>query len=245
MKTLPRGTALGLLLASCLAPMARAQTEAPRAEAVFRTTTLSLAADGEIRAAPDIATISLGVTSAAKSASEALSANATRMGQVMAALKGSGIAPKDIQTSGLNVSAQYAYEQNQPPRLTGYQASNQATVTVRELGRLGPTVDAAVNSGATQVNGIEFGLTDSTGAENAARERAVRALQAKAELYARATGYRVSRLVSLGEGAGFAVPPPMPMASFAKRGALADQTIVSPGQLTVRIEVTGLYELAR
>ena len=106
-------------------------------------------------------------------------------------------------------------------------------------------MDAAVNSGANQVNGIGFGLNDPTGAENAAREKAVRALQAKAELYARATGYRVSRLVSLSEGASFAVQPPMPMAGFAERSAVADQTIVSPGELKIRIDVTGLFELAR
>ncbi len=245
MRTFLRGAALSLLLVSSASTMALAQTAQPGAEAMFRTTTLNLAADGEIHVAPDIATINLGVTSIAKSASEALADNATRMSQVIATLKRSSIASKDIQTSGLNVSAQYAYEQNQPPRLTGYQASNQVTVTVRELSRLGPAVDAVVSAGANQVNGISFALSDPAAAENAAREQAVRALQAKADLYARATGYRVSRLVSLSEGASFASQPPMVMASFARRGAVADQTIVSPGELKVRIDVTGLYELTR
>ena len=172
-----------------------------------------------------------------------MAANARRMNQVLAALKSAGIAAKDIQTSTLNLTAQYAYAQGQPPRLTGYQAANQISVTVHDLSRLGAAVDATVNAGANQVNGISFGLDDPTAAENAARLAAVKALQAKAELYARATGYRVSRLVSLSEGGGYAPSPPLPMATFAKREAAASP--VQPGELKVRIDVTGLYELAR
>ncbi|MFI4964944.1 MAG: SIMPL domain-containing protein [Caulobacterales bacterium] len=245
MKTFLPAAALALLLAGVATSPALAQAAAPAADAVFRATTLNLAADGEINAAPDMASINLGVTSIARSAAEALADNSTRMNQVVAALTKSGIAAKDIRTSGLNVSAQYAYEQNQPPRLTGYQASNQVAVTVHDLSRLGRAVDAAVAAGGNQVNGIAFGLNDPAAAEDAARERAVRALQAKAELYAKATGYRVLRLVSLSEGADFAAQPPRPMFSVAARSAVADQTVISPGELKVRVDVTGVYELAR
>jgi uncharacterized protein YggE len=117
-------------------------------------------------------------------------------------------------------------------------------VVVRDLDRLGPLVDATVKAGADQVSGISFGLKDSSADEDAARLQAVKALQAKAELYARATGYRVVRLVSLSEGAADAPSPPMPMVRFAKTAA-ADGTAVSPGELKVRIEVGGLYELER
>jgi hypothetical protein len=245
MKTFLRAGALGLVLAAGAAPMALAQAAPPAADTMFRATTLNLAADGEIKAAPDMATISLGVMTEAKTAAAAMASNAQRMSQVMAALQKAGIAAKDIQTSGLNLNAQYQYEQNMPPRLTGYQASNQVTVTVHDLARLGAAVDATVNAGANQVNGISFGLDDPTSAENAARERAVKALQAKADLYARATGYRVGRLVSLSEGGGYSAPPPMPMMmNQMKREAMAD-TAVSPGELRVRVDVTGLYELTR
>src|SRR5438445_324308 len=78
-------------------------------------------------------------------------------------------------------------------------------------------------------------------AEHAARLDAVKALQAKADLYARATGYRVTRLISLGEGGGYAPPRPIAFAGAAEMRAAAP-TPVSPGELRVRIEVTGLYE---
>jgi uncharacterized protein YggE len=244
MKTVLRTAALSLILAASAAPMALAQASPPAADTMFRATTLNLAAYGEVNAQPDMATINLGVATQGKSAAEAMAANAARMSQVMAALKKAGIAARDTQTSGLNLNPQYVYEQNQPPRLTGYQAANQVTVTVHDLARLGAAVDATVNAGANQVNGISFGLNDPTAAENAAREEAVKALRAKADLYAMATGYRIGRLVSLSEGGGYAAQPPMPMVAFAAKREAMD-TPVSAGELRVRIDVTGLYELNR
>jgi uncharacterized protein YggE len=244
MKTFLRAGALGLLLAAGAMSAAEAAADPPAAETLFRATTLNLAAVGEVKAAPDMASIGLGVTTQARTAAQALADNAARMGQVMAALKAAGVAARDIRTSGLTLNAQYAYEQGQAPRLTGYQAANQLSVTVHDLTRLGAAVDATVGAGANQVNGISFGLADPTAAENAAREQAVHTLQAKADLYARATGYRVSRLVSLSEGAASEGPrPPMPMMAMAR--AQKAETSVAPGELDVRVDVAAVYELAR
>jgi uncharacterized protein YggE len=219
--------------------------QATASDAMFRTTTFALSAHGESRVAPDMATINLGVIGEAPNAAAAMAANASKMNKVMAALKTAGIAPKDIQTSGLNLNPQYVYQQNEPARLTGYQATSQVTVTVHDLARLGRAVDATVGAGADQVNGISFGLDDPTAAEDAARLAAVKALAAKADLYAKATGLKVARLVSLSEGGGYVpAPPPMPMMAMARMKA-ADSTAVSPGELKVRVDVTGLYELAR
>lgn len=247
MKTLMRAATLGLALSTAVAvPAAMAQAAPPAAESMFRATTLNLSAYGETKIAPDMATITLGVMTEGKTAAEAMQSNATRMNAVMASLRKAGIPDKDIQTSNLNLNPQYRYQENQPPLLVGYQASNNVTITVNDLKRLGPAVDASVASGANQVHGISFGLQDSTTAENAAREAAVKALAAKADLYARATGHRVTRLVGLSEGGGYAPQPPMPMVAYAaKREAMDAGTSIAGGELKVRIDITGLYELAR
>jgi uncharacterized protein YggE len=86
-------------------------------------------------------------------------------------------------------------------------------------------------------------LKDSSAAEDQARLAAVKALRAKAELYASATGYRVARLVNLSEGGGVEPGPIAPMMMQA-RVAVA-KTPVAAGELTVRIDVNGLYELAK
>jgi uncharacterized protein YggE len=249
MKALFRAAAVSALIVAGTAGAAVAQT-APTpvaADSLFRATTLNLSAYGEIAQKPDKATITLGVQTDGASAGEAMRLNAEKMNQVIAALKKAGVADKDIRTSTLNLNPQYVYQENLPPRLTGYQASNQVTVTVLDLKKLGGIVDAVVNSGASNVGGIAFGLQNSDAAEDAARLEAVKALQAKADLYARATGYRVARLVTLSEGGGYNPPaPPMMMANFARMEKAADGgTPLEAGELKVRIDVNATFELVK
>lgn len=238
----PAAFAAVLLLGA--APSALAQ-EAPAADAAFRATTLSLSAYGEVKAVPDMATITLGVQTEAPTAQAAMAQNAERMTRIVAALKAQGLAEKDIQTSNISLSAQYDYEQNQPPKLRGYQASNTVSITVYDIARLGRTLDAVTSAGANEINGIGFGLRDPSAAENQARLKAVQALQAKAQLYAGATGMRLARLVNLSEGGGYVPQPPRPMAMAARAEFAKADTPVQAGELSVRIDITGLYELAR
>jgi uncharacterized protein YggE len=241
MKTALRALILGAALLASTALAAQAQ-EAPAAvTAAARTPVLNLSAYGETRVAPDLATINLGVNTEAPTAAEALRQNAVRMTALIAALKRQGVAGKDIQTSGLSLNAQYVYEQNQPPKLTGYQAANTVTVTVYDLPKLGGVIDATVAAGGNQISGIGFGLRDPQAAEDAARVEAVRCLQAKAALYARATGKRLGALRSLSENGGYAPEPPRPMFRAAAMDKV--QTPVAAGELSLRIEVQGVYEL--
>lgn len=236
--TVPALVAAGAAVLALSAVPAAAQSN----DAAFRATTFNLSASGETAIAPDMATITLGVQSEGASAAAALSANGASMNKVIAALKKAGVAERDIQTSNLNVNPQYAYEQNQPPRLTGYQASNQVTILARDLSKLGQTVDAAASAGANTVGGISFGLQNPQKAEDEARIKAVAALKAKSDLYARATGYKVVRLISLNEAGGYTPSPqPVPMFAMAKR-EMADSTAISGGELKVRVEVSATYE---
>ncbi len=245
MKTLFRAVSIAALLAVSAPAMTFADTPVTAvAEAPVRGTVLSLSAYGETRLAPDMATITLGVTAEAPTAAEAMRANSLRMNAVIAALKRGGIADRDIQTSGLSLNPQYLYAENQPPKLTGYQASNQVTITVRDLTRLGSAVDAVVGAGATNIGGISFGLQNPAAAEDAARLAAVKALQGKADLYAGALGGRIARLISVTEGGGYAPPPPQPVMAFARAQA-ADSTPVEGGEVKVRIDISGIYEMQR
>jgi len=236
-------TALAAVLALGGAPaMAQAPVTSTGAPV---PTTFSLNAFGETRLAPDQATINLGVQTEAPTAGEALRANATKMTAVIAALRKGGLTDRDIQTSNLSINPQYVYVENQPPRLTGYQVSNQVVITVRDLKTLGPAIDASVNAGANNAGGISLGLSDPSKAEDAARIEAAKALNAKAELYARATGYRIVRLVTLSEGGGYTPPSPMPILAMASKREAFDSTPVAGGELRVRIDITGVFEVAR
>lgn len=225
-------------------PMAPAHAD-PSMHAWMTAPTFSLSAHGEARVAPDMATITTGVQTEAPTAEAAMAENRARMTQVVAALRRQGVEERHIQTSNLNLNAVYDYADRQAPRLRGYQASNQVTVRVEDLARLGQAVDAVVSAGANQIHGISFGLRDPSAAEDQARRAAVRALQARAELYAQATGLRLVGLRSLSEGGGYSPPPPMPM--FRMEAAMASDasTPVQAGEMTVRINVQGVFEAAR
>lgn len=227
-----------MIFAVCAPTLGRAADT----DAAFHATTLHLEASGEAKATPDMASITLGVTTQAPGAAQAMRANAERMSAILAGLRAQGLAERDIQTSNLSLNAQYVYAQNEPPKLSGYQASNDVSVTVRDLAKLGPVIDAVSAAGANQINGISFGLKDPQGAQDEARRAAVKALNAKADLYAQATGYRIVRLLSLSEGGG--EPPMRPGPVFAMAKAAAP-TPVEAGELNVRIDVSAVYELAK
>lgn len=230
----------GYALAQPLMPAAMAS---PGLEASSKPATLTLTASADVKLPPDMASLQLSVQTEAPNAREALRSNAFRMTQVIATLKKGGIAAKDVQTSGLSLSPQYAYAPNLPPKLTGYQVSNQISLVINDLARLGEIIDAAVNSGANNLGTIGFSLADPQTAEDAARLAALKSLQAKADLYAHAAGYRTARLTLLSEGGGFSAPPAPMMATM--KSASADSTPVEVGLISVRIDIGGTFELVR
>jgi uncharacterized protein YggE len=218
---------------------AAAQTQTP-SEARFATTTLDVSAEGEARLPPDMATIELGVTTQGATAASAMRANAQAMSRVVAALRAAGLGQHDIQTSQLSLRAQFAYSQGEAPRLTGYEAMNEVAVRVNDLTRLGSAVDAAIAAGATDVAQISFGLKSPGEAENLARFTAVKALQDKAAILADAAGYHIRRLVNLQETSlDQGGPRPLAMAAVAKAVA----TPIETGDIVVRVELTGEFEL--
>jgi uncharacterized protein YggE len=231
------------LASAAMAPWASAQpADGEGGPGGGRVPSLNLSAVGEVRAAPDMALITVGVSSQAPTAIGAARANADHMTQVMAALRKQGVADADIQTSSISLNPDYAYADGQPPKLSGYKAANEVTATVRDLAKLGLTIDAVSTAGADQVNGISFGLKDPQASEDEARRRAAKALAAKADLYAQATGFRAVRLMSLREGNAPSPVMPGPMMMAAK---VAAPTPVAAGEMDIRVEVTGVYELVK
>ena len=206
-------------------------------------TLLSVSSRAEAGKAPDIATFSAGVVTQAADGNAALRQNAEQMNRVLAAIKAAGVADKDVQTSGISLNPQYRYEENQPPRITGYQASNTVNVKLREVAKMGKVLDALVASGANQVNGPSFGIDDPEPLYDRARLDALKAARARAETYAGALGVRVRRIVSISEG-GAAMPSPMPRMAMMKAEAY-DSTPVAAGESSVSVNLDVVFELGR
>ena len=237
MKQLP-----GLALALAAAAPLSAQTQAVPVQPISGTM-LEVSAQGETRRTPDIATINAGVVTQAADAATAMRENATRMDRVVAALKRAGIADRDIRTANISLSPQYRYANNEPPVITGYQASNSVTVRFRDIARSGAVLDALVATGANQINGPELGLDNPAAALDEARVDAVAKARARAEIYARAAGLRVKRILSITESA-FEMPPPRPVLMRAMDSAeAAPASKILPGEQSLNVNLSVRFEL--
>ena len=206
-------------------------------------TRLDFSTTGTVSRVPDLAVISAGVVTRAPTASGAISDNAARMERVRAALKRAGIADKDIQTSSINLSPEYRYDNNQPPVLTGYQASNTVSIRFRDIRKSGEILDALVAQGANQINGPSLTIEHPAAALDEARLKAIAAGRARAELYARAMGMRVVRVLSVSESGGFSPPPPMPVAMMARAEGADAKTSIDPGSQDLQVTIAMSVEL--
>ena len=204
-------------------------------------TRLDVSADGQVTRAPDIVTVTAGVVTQASNAASAMAENAKRMAATVAALKRAGVADKDIRTASLSLQPQYRYADNQPPAITGYQATNQLTVTFRDIGRTGAILDALVAAGVNQIGGPDFALEHPDAALDEARVAAVQKARAKADVYAKAAGLSIKRIVAIGESGGYAPQPPRPMMMAMARAKEA--TDLQPGEEKIGVTVNVTFEL--
>lgn len=204
--------------------------------------TINVQGEGRASVAPDLATVSLGVTTQAPTAAQAMADNAARQSAVIEALRAQGIAPADLQTQGLNLAPMQDFSrEGQPPVITGYQAQNIVTARIRDLSRLGPLLDTMVAAGATDVQGISFSREDAAATEDRARTEAVAEARRRAEVIAGAAGMELGPLVSLTD-TSFSNGP-RPMAMMARAADSAQATPVETGELTLTAQVAGVWSL--
>lgn len=215
-------------------------------------TTIQVSAEARVDRAPDIAFVTAGVTEERATASEAMAAQSAAMNGVFEALRAAGIADRDMQTSGLSLQPRYDYVETEDrtgvkrgeQKLAGYVAANQVTVRVRDLARLGETLDSLVSSGGNTLSGVNFAIDDDKEVRNEARAKAMKDAIAKAELYATAAGLRVSRIVTISEGYEN-TPQPMPMARMQMASDMMESTPVAGGEVGVTANVSVLFELTK
>jgi uncharacterized protein YggE len=235
---------LGATLALCALPLAPAAAQSQPNTIILNGTRLDVVTTGEVSRVPDIARISSGVVTVAPTATAALAQNATQMASVRAALKRAGIADRDIQTSSINLHPDYRHDaQGSNPQIIGYRASNEVTVKFRDIANTGKILDALVAQGANQINGPMLAIDKPEAALDEARTQALANARARADLYARALGKRVGRILSISEAGANYAPPVVMMRQSARGGGVADSTSVDPGEQTVAVSLSVSFEL--
>jgi uncharacterized protein YggE len=207
--------------------------------------TLTSSAEGSVEVTPDIVNVTLGVVSNGKTAAEALAANSKDMNAAIEAIRGAGIAEKDIATSGFNINPIYAprpdNRPDEPAKVIGYEVSNQVTVIIRDLKASGAILDKVVAAGANQVTGISFDVADPAAPADAALKDAIAKARKKAELMAAAAGLKLVRIVSVTTDG--AARPVFAAYDGMVRAAKAPTPIMA-GSRTVSATATIIWEVA-
>lgn len=206
--------------------------------------TITVVGEAKRTAPPDMAVLTTGVVSNAKTADDALAANSKAVSEVIAALKAAGIAPNDISTSSFSIQPQQSYPQppsRETPKLIGFEVRNSVRITVRDLGKLGGLLDKVVQSGANQSSGLSFALADTDRLEGEARAASVKDAIEQAKGVAAAAGLRLTRIMSIqpdGQSGGPIMPAPMMMKADSARMAVP----VEAGEIEVRARTVLVYE---
>ncbi|HEY7242952.1 MAG TPA: SIMPL domain-containing protein [Xanthobacteraceae bacterium] len=199
--------------------------------------------EGTVSVTPDYARIIAGATTRAKTVKEASDTNARIMAAAGAALLQSGIAQRDIQTSRFSVQPVYApQEPPAEPKLTGYSVSNQVTIHLRDLTKVGDVLDRLITAGVTSVGSISFLVSDQSKALDQGRAAAIADARRKAEIYAHASQLRLGDVAWVTEDTGFA--PPIAMRASAAAPAMATSVPIAPGEDMLRVRVTVGFAVA-
>jgi uncharacterized protein len=218
---------------------------APVATAVVAESaaTISVSGEGRVATSPDMATISLGVTTFGDTAAAAMATNSEELAKVMANLTAAGIEAKDIQTTGLMLNPNWSYDSSGTNgTINGYTAMNMVNVRVRALDGLGGVLDAAVKDGANTLNGLTFGIADPQPVNDQARKLAVADAVRKAGLLAEAAGVKLGAVQAISEQTGYADPSPMFRAEAAPT---ASGVPVAGGEVAMTVIVNMTWALSQ
>lgn len=228
-----------LLASSTLLAGSSLAAQAPVPDRTSPVPQITVSGEGEARAVPDRAMITVGVQSRAATAAAAAAANARKQTAILDTLRRLGFTPEQLTTANYNVSPEMQYDQQgQRPRVTGYVVSNTVRVDVHRVEQAGAVIDAALGRGANEIHGLNFYLSNPGPARRAAIADGVARARADAEALAQAAGGRVGQLLELSTAPTGPVLFQKTMMADARGGAeSAMATPISAGEETVRATV--------
>jgi uncharacterized protein YggE len=219
---------LSLVLLSLYALTSHAQ--------VVRRPVVRSSGNGTVSFQPDQVTVSVGVTTQAATAQEAGDTNATQTNAVLAALRSLIGNNGTIRTLGYSLSPIYRNNTGGVSTIVGYTANNTVAATIANISMAGRLIDAAIQAGATNVQGLQFSLKDSNPARAQALREATLEAKRNAEAIAGGLGLRLGN-VSVAEQGSTVTPVNSRVAGTAA------STPIEPGNVDVSATVSLEIEL--
>tara|TARA_R110002049_G_scaffold115854_4_gene268045 strand:+ start:5472 stop:6194 length:723 start_codon:yes stop_codon:yes gene_type:complete len=236
-KTFSAIALLGALVTGLAAP-------ASAGDDISERRSISVSGQGQAYGTPDQATINAGVQTRAKTLAAATAENQAAIARLMGALESEGVKAQDIQTSDYSVWPEQRHDPRgeESPTVTGYGVRNTVSVKVRELDRLGEILAKLTDAGANSINGINFGVADSSALEAQARAAAMDDARNKAAALAKLAGVRLGEVLVISMSSSGGYPVPVSNARFQMAEA-AMAPAISAGQLSVSIQVQVTYAI--
>jgi uncharacterized protein YggE len=203
---------------------------------------ITVMAQGEVSAEPDLAMITIGVETRASTAGLAAEENADRMADVMDALQQMEIAEEDIQTVNYSIQPEIDWD-NDEQRVIGYVVSNSVRVKMRDMDGVGDVLDAVTEAGANNVYGIQFTFDDPSALQEQARTEAMAEARKKAEALAETAGVRLGAPRTISESFSETPPYYLDAVYAVAEGGRGGGTSVSSGQLDVTVQVQVTFDI--
>jgi uncharacterized protein YggE len=208
---------------------------APANAAEGSNRTITVVGEGKAAASPNLARVSVGVTTFAPTATEATKENNDKMTGIINTLKDLGIADKEIQTTNYSISPEFSSQKGETNQITGYRVSDTVQVTVHNLDKIGTVLDRVTQAGANNISGISFGIENPATLQGEARAQAFADAQARAEDLAKLGGVQLGEILSISESSGGG---PVPVAN-----ALSSTAPIQPGQIEVHTQIQVIYAI--
>lgn len=207
--------------------------------------TITISGEGRVTAIPDIATISIGVTTEKKEVADAQKENTEKINKIVRELKELEIDDKDIKTSSYNIYPKYDYSEG-GGRLVGYVVDQQLTIKIRNLEIVGKILGKVAELGANQIGGLQFTIDDQETLKQEAREKALANARGKAEALAKISGVKLGKIVSFSESSDGYEPYPYyarAEAAYGFGGGESAAPNIQTGSLDIMVYATVSYEI--
>ncbi|MCW2755746.1 MAG: hypothetical protein JWQ32_3157 [Marmoricola sp.] len=200
---------------------------------------------GSIDATPNQLEFTVTVSNSASQTAGAIARTGADLHKVKTALLKAGVASKDITTQNLSIQPNYDYS-GSTQRITGYSASEDLSVLVRQLASAGSVISTAatVAGNSVSVGNISMTIGDTDSLMAQARAKAVAAARSAASSLAGAAGLHVGKAVYIEDVTGAGVPVDYAVPGAMSSLAAGKSIPISAGSQKVTVNVKVRWTLS-
>jgi len=205
---------------------------------------ITVSGEGKVYAQPDIALVSLGVTSQAVTVADATKNNIEKMNAVIAGVKALGVDEKDIQTTNYNLTPVYSSYLRGGSTLNGYKLEQDIQVKIRDFTKISEILSQSTTNGANLVGDLQFTIDNPEQFKEQARQQAIEQAKAKAQSLEKDSGIVLGKIVNIYENYAYPMYDSVKTMSALGGGMeSAPSPVIQPGQTEISVTINLSYRV--